>query len=388
MNGIALRDITGNDRGFNVGADVLTHTADGVPLASIYNEFVAALEEWNRGRDVISRLFTFDTTDAYAQMSKDPQAGPDFEEASEFGQPKSARAGIDWMRMGFPLRWFDIGERYTRRFLRDATAEQLNANHRAVFEADNRLMFRSTLSALTTKVVAGSRPVTKDTATMIYDLWDGSAGEVPPSYAGKTFDSSHSHYMVSGAATIDGGDLKALIDTIQEHGYGLPESGEQIVLMTRKGSTIANTIRTFRTNPTDATTLAKDPYDFIPSTTAPAYLTPENIQGTQAPGTWQNLPIFGSYGDAFLFESYWIPDGYVIALATSGAGSARNPLAFRQHPNAASQGLRLLSDDGKAQYPLLNTFYERGFGVAVRNRSAAAVMQIKASGTYDNPTWP
>ncbi|KXZ61381.1 hypothetical protein Mlaev_00640 [Microbacterium laevaniformans] len=388
MHGIALSDITGADRGFNVGADVLTHTADGVPLASIYNEFVAALEEWNRGRDAISRLFTFDTTDAFAQMAKDPKGGPEFEEASEFGQPKSARANIDWMRMGFPLRWYDIGERYTRRFLRDVTAEQLEANHRAVFEADNRLLFRSTLSALTTKVVAANRPVTKPEGNTIYDLWDGSAGEVPPTFAGKTFDSTHSHYMVSGAATIDGGDLKELTDTIQEHGWGLRESGEQIVIMVRKGSTIANTIRTFRQDPTDATTLAKNPYDFIPSVAAPAYLTPENIQGNQAPGTWQGLPIFGSYGDAYLFESYWIPDGYAIALATSGAGSTRNPLAFRQHPNKASQGLRLVSDDGKAQYPLLNTYYERGFGVAVRNRSAAAVMQIKASGSYDNPTWP
>lgn len=384
MNGIALRDITGADRGFNVGADVLTHTADGVPLANIYNEFIESLNQWNAGRDVISRLFTFDTTDAYAQMAKDAKGGPEFEEASEFGQPKSARANIDWMRMGFPLRWFDIGERYTRRFLRDVTAEQLEANHRAVFEADNRMLFRSTLSALTSKVVAGSRPVTKPEGNTIYDLWDGSAGEIPPTFAGKTF-TDHSHYLVSGAATIDGGDLKALIDTIQEHGWGLRTGGEEIVLMVRKGSAIANAIRTFRTDPAD---LAKNPYDFIPSLSAPAYLTPENIVGTQAQGTWQNLPIIGSYGDALIFEDFQIPDGYVIALATSGAGSSRNPLAFRQHPNRESQGLRLISDDGKGQYPLLNTFYERGFGVAVRNRSAAAVMQIKASGSYDNPTWP
>lgn len=386
MTGIALRDITGADRGFNVGADVLTHTADGVPLAGIYNDFIAALEQWNAGRDAISRLFTFDTTDAFAQLAKDAKAGPEFEEASEFGQPRSARANIDWMRMGYPLRWFDITERYTRRFLRDVTAEQLEANFRAVLEADNRLLFRSTLSALTNKVVAANRPLAKDSATMIYDLWDGSAGELPPTYAGKTFDSGHSHYLVSGANSVDSGDIEQLIETIQEHGWGLRESNEKIVLMMRKGS-IPDAIRGFRRGQPNANgAVAK--YDFIASDASPAFLTLEKIVGTAPPGEWQKLPIFGSYGDAYLYESYWIPEGYVIAVATSGAGSARNPLAFRQHPNRESQGLRLVSDDGKAQYPLLNKYYERGFGVAVRNRSAAAVMQIKATGSYENPTWP
>lgn len=384
MNGIALQDITGADRGFNVGADVLTRTADGVLLASIYEDFVAALDEWNRGRDVISRLFTFDTTDAFAQMAKDPTSLTEFERASEFGQPKTLKARIEHVRMGYPLEWWDVATRFTRRFLRDATAEQLTSIHAAALEADNRLVFRKTMSALTDKIVAADRK-TNELGVPIFDLWDGSAGEVPPTYAGKSFTSGHSHYLVSGAVTVDGGDLKQLVDTIQEHGWGLRASNEQIVLMVRKGSDIANAIRTFRTDPAN---LAKDPYDFIPSVSAPAYLTPENIVGTQAPGAWRSLPVFGSYGDAFLFEDYHVPDGYVIALATSGIGSKRNPLAFRQHPNGENQGLRLVSDDGKAQYPLLNKFYERGFGVAVRNRSAAAVMQIKASGSYENPTWP
>ncbi|MCB8043602.1 hypothetical protein JM654_03680 [Microbacterium oxydans] len=44
-------------------------------------------------------------------------------------------------------------------------------------------------------------------------------------------------------------------------------------------------------------------------------------------------------------------------------------------------------NDG-SRYPLVNSYFTRGFGVGVRHRGAAAVMQIKASGSYQNPTWP
>ncbi|WP_296192655.1 hypothetical protein [uncultured Microbacterium sp.] len=386
MRGTALSDITGADRGFNVGADVLTHTADGVSLATVYAEIQASLEEWNRSRGVISRLFTFDTTDPFAQLAKDPKPGEDFEEESEFGQPKAARIEADWLRMGYPLNWYDSATRFTRRFLRDVTADQLATIHADRLEADTRLTFRKTLSALTDKTVAGSRKTNKE-GYEVFDLWDGSAGETPKAWGGKTFTGTHNHYLVSGAATVDSADLEQLILTIQEHGYGIRESNERIVLMMRKETAIPDAIRGFRRG-VENNNSAVAKYDFIASDATPAYLTAESIIGSVPPGTWNDLPIFGSYGDALLFESYWIPEGYVIALATSGAGSVRNPLAFRQHANASLHGLLLTSDDTAANYPLQNKFYTRGFGVGVRNRSAAAVMQIKASGNYENPTWP
>jgi hypothetical protein len=37
-------------------------------------------------------------------------------------------------------------------------------------------------------------------------------------------------------------------------------------------------------------------------------------------------------------------------------------------------------------YPLIDSFYQRGFGTGVRQRGGGVVMQIKASGVYDIPT--
>ena len=61
-------------------------------------------------------------------------------------------------------------------------------------------------------------------------------------------------------------------------------------------------------------------YDFIPSRGAPAYLQPENIVGEQAPDSVFGLRVSGSLGPALLVEHEFIPQGYVIVLATSGLG--------------------------------------------------------------------
>ncbi|MWB98305.1 hypothetical protein [Agromyces seonyuensis] len=366
-------------RGFNVGADVLTRTADGVDLNLIWNEFNDALTAWNAGRSAVAALFSFPTVDSFVQYAVG-EGDLELELASEFGVPTSGRAEPDYARMGFPLDWYDKAKRYTRKFLRDATAEQVRAQHAAFLEADNKLVFRSVMKALTTKTASGSRSINEN-GVEIFDLWDGTDSVAPPSFGGKTFTNSHSHYLVSGAATIDGGDLKALIDTIQEHGFGSRGSNEQIVIMVHP--TQGDVIKTFRRDPENA---AVDPFDFIPAVNAPAYLTDQAIVGDKAPASFNSLALIGSYGDAWIHENYLIPQGYAIALATAGPNAGRNPVAFRQHPQAENQGFRLLP--GHERYPLLDSVYERGFGVGVRHRSAAAVMQIKASGSYDNPTWP
>jgi hypothetical protein len=57
--------------------------------------------------------------------------------------------------------------------------------------------------------------------------WHGAA---PLARLGNTFDGAHNHYLVSGAENIDSGDLDTAIAPIQEHGYGLPDDGSQLML--------------------------------------------------------------------------------------------------------------------------------------------------------------
>jgi hypothetical protein len=96
-----------------------------------------------------------------------------------------------------------------------------------------------------------------------------------------------------------------------------------------------------------------------------------------------NFDVSGSYGGALVIKSYYVPSGYVAVVATGGPNDSGNPVGFREHVNPAYQGLRHIP--GRGPYPIQESFFARGFGVGVRHRSAAAIAQIKSSGSYTAP---
>ena len=69
----------------------------------------------------------------------------------------------------------------------------------------------------------------------------------------------------------------------------------------------------------------------------------------------RGLQVLGGYGDAWLIQSHYVPSGYVIVAATGGLDSDMNPVGFREHVNAAYQGLRQIP--GRGPYPLVDSFY-------------------------------
>lgn len=360
-------------RGFNTASDVLSRTTDGTDLNKIWSDFISTIALVNKQRTAIGSLFTFDTTLAVDYVGQGSGLA-EFEDASEFGAPKASRAGLEPLPMGFPLKWYDLAIRYTEAFLRDASTEQVMAQHNAALEANDRLIFNATLRALMTKTTIATRR-TNESGASIYALWDGEVDAKPPVFAGQAFNAGHTHYLTSQSAQVDGADLRDLIRHITHHGYGtLP--GEKIVILVHPNQ--GEAIRALRV-------ATGSPFDFIPSDQAPAYLTTEQIVGDLPPAELNGLPIIGSFGGALIAENYYAVDGYVIAAAVAGQGSARNALAFRSHIRPEYQGLRVIPGTNN-RYPLVESTYAQGFGVGVRNRGAAAVMQITTSATYTNPT--
>ncbi|WP_156959185.1 hypothetical protein [Mycobacterium triplex] len=126
---------------------------------------------------------------------------------------------------------------------------------------------------------------------------------------------------------------------------------------------------------------------FIPSAGAPAYLQPDNIVGQIAPASFNGLRIDGSYGPVWIVRTQYIPTGYLAIVATESPNSLNNPISLRQHTNAAYQGLRSIPGNTNG-YPLIESFWSRAVGVGTRHRGAAAVVQIKATGSYEPPTIP
>ena len=86
-----------------------------------------------------------------------------------------------------------------------------------------------------------------------------------------------------------------------------------------------------------------------------------------------------------IVEDDLFPVGYVLVVGSGGSMNLNNPVGIREHKNASLRGLRLVKGRD-ADYPLIDSFYNCGLGSGIRQRGGAAVMQIKASGTYAPPS--
>jgi hypothetical protein len=357
-------------RGYNALGDIIPTTADGVDLNDIWTEHQQTIELRNSNRSALASLFTYNT-DLSADLVAQSTSGADFEESSEYGVPQSLRAAPELVKVGFPFKFFDLATRYTWRFLAEASASQVAAVHSSALEADNKLVFRLIMNAL----FSNTDRVNED-GVPVKPLWNGD-GIVPPEFANQTFSGTHNHYMTTGTADFQPGDLEDLVGTVEHHGYGIRSNGDRVIVLAnpREGDVIAG----FRAGINGAK------HDFIPSSDAPAFITNEAIVGDRPPGEFNGLRVIGAYGDAWVVVNPYVPAGYVTAVATGGANSERNPLAFREHKRPELKGLKEIPGGGT--YPLVDAYLVRGAGVGVRHRGAAAVMQVTINAAYTAPVF-
>lgn len=369
--------ISGGARGTNTEGDVIRATVDGVDLADIWAEFQATVAIRNGNRQTLIDFLSYGVSEPVETIAQFG-GGDDFEEASEFGVPKSLRQAASYFQLGFDFKWFDLASRFTWKYLAEATAAQVESVHQAVLEADNRLVFGEVMRTL-------FRPTNRiatinDRGYNVYALYNAD-GTVPPAYKSNEFTGTHTHYLVSGAATIDSGDLDELQDHLTHHGYDTG-NGSDLVAMVNKAE--GDVIRNFRSIRNGGTAR----YDFVPAGGQPAFLLPADLQVapgvTRPAASLRGMKVIGSYGELTIVEEGYIPAGYVACFATGGQAALTNPIGIREHRNPALRGLRLVKTR-QDDYPLQDSYYQRGFGTGIRQRGGAALMQIKATGTYEPP---
>lgn len=379
LNGMPLYGIRGAEYGTNTQGDLVTVTSDGRDLNAMWTEFQATLQIFNERRQTLINLMTFPVSNLIEDV---PQVGEaEFEMASEFGEPVGTRVGLTYFSLGYDFKDYDVATRYTWKFLRDADARQVEAIHTQILNADNRLVFRKVMEALFDN--RNREASIRNQNVPVYSLYN-SDGTVPPRYKNNVFDGTHSHYMVSGSTTFDSEDFEDLYENIAEHGYGFENSTQFVAMMPRS---IAKEVRKWRVGEENGAAGAIANYDFIPAANQPTLIVPnaEGMLGERPPSSWNGLPVVGSYMNVLILEEDYIPEDYVLMYGTGGAGNLQNPVGLREHANAAYRGLRLLPGNNQ-RYPLVDSYYSRGFGTGIRQRAGAAVMQIKASGSYDIPT--
>lgn len=382
-SGLALADygafgqarLVGGDQGYNDRRDVLvTQTIDGVDYNEVWAEFQATVRLQNAERQAIIDFLTFSVTSPTESVTQLSTAN--FERSTEYGEPRGMRQKPTSWWLGYDFDWYDLAARFTWMFLSEASQSQVDSINAQALDADNRLVFTKVLEALYSNV---NREATiEDRPYTVYSLYNGTDGVVPPTYKTNTFTNTHSHYLVSGGATIDSGDLDDLYEHLRHHGYGAENGVQQIVLVHSQQGKV---IRQFRIADGDS-------YDFIPAVGQPAGLILEpgqDISGGARPGSsYRGLNVIGQYGYQLIVEDDLFPAGYVVNMGTGGKDNLINPVGLREHATPGLRGLRLVKGPDP-DYPLTDSFYNRGIGTGIRQRGGAAVMQIKASGSYAPP---
>lgn len=366
----------GADGGYQTGGDVVTHTTDGVDLNEMWAQYQQTLAYWNARKTGLVGLFTYPVTNLVENV---PQVGKAaFEEASEYGEPMAGKIKVSYIQLGYDFRDYDVASRWTWRFLRDADQRQVAAMHNAYLMADADLVFRKVMEAIYDN--RNRSTLVRNQAYEVYPLYNGD-GTVPPDYGTKTFSGTHSHYLVSGGAQVDPGDLEEALDHIEEHGYSR-QNGTILIIMVNKAQ--AAVIRTFRQGATTNGAVAN--YDFIPSANQPPMILPndQGLLGERPPDSWNGLVVVGSYRGAYIVEDVSVPEGYMLTFGSGGLGQLQNIVGLREHANPAYRGLRMIPGNQQG-YPLVDSYYARSFGTGIRQRGGAVVTQIKASGSYEPP---
>jgi hypothetical protein len=183
---------------------------------------------------------------------------------------------------------------------------------------------------------------------------------------------------------LDAADVEVMIQHVIEHGY-LYYQASQLILLLNPNDFTSSEISSWRAG-VEYRTGQVPQHDFIPSALMPAYISNEFIHGPTPASDYQGLHVWGSYANALVIQTNFIPANYAVVLATGGPNSDANPVGFREHVNPAYQGLRHIPGNGP--YPIVDSFFARGFGVGTRHRGAAVAIQITANTTYTPPVIP
>jgi len=365
-------------KGISTHGDVLiSRLKDGTELNDIWDEVKKVTDLWNNERQSITDLLSFKTTEINDVV---PQSftTDKFEEATEFGIPVAMRPPSDWLKLGYPFK--DYGGRiaFTWKFLRDATAEQVRAHVTRALEADNSLTCNSIMNRIFNPTLRQN-----DFGNTVYGLYSADGTMTPPPYLGNVFDASHTHYLSTATTTLDSNHVEALLHHVEEHGYN--RNGSTLLVLLNSNDFEVSRISAWRAGEEYRAGSPLPKWDFIPSTLMPAWLSNETVHGNVPDPQYNGLDVWGSYGNALVIKSLYVPRNYVAVVATGGPNSDLNPVGFREHVLPEWQGLRHIP--GQGQFPLQDSYFMRSFGVGVRHRGAAVVAQITAGANYTPPVF-
>ena len=162
-------------------ASLVTQTADGLDLNTLFEELTEAFSLWNTERTGVSDLLSFKVTVPGEAV---PQSiGADsFERATEFGIPTAQGPPVEAALLGYDFDDWDKRTSFTWKFLRESTRAQVDSVITAMMHADNRL----TTGRILRRVLSPT-PTHNEHGWACRGLYCAD-GAVPPPFLGNEFD--------------------------------------------------------------------------------------------------------------------------------------------------------------------------------------------------------
>lgn len=370
--------------GYSARADLLTRTRDGQDLNAIWDAYAAALADFNAGRQPLIDLLSSRVNGIIDEVTN--PGTERFEQATEFGIPQSIRPAPTVVSRAYPFTWYDLRQGYTWRFLQKSTAQQLDAVMNVALEAENALVFEQVTKSLFNNANRTALIDGITTPFTVVALYNADGSYIPP-YKGQTFSGSHTHYLSSGSnsgqVAFDPQDFLDTAGTVEHHGY-TRANGYNVIFLMNPADAASSVVKYVRNQAfvSGGAATVTSLYDFIPTqATNQSLLLPPGytLVGGLAPNSFAGLDVTGSWGPYLILQDYQIPAGYLMAAATAGNSSNLNIVGIREDENPALQGLVLKPGNNNA-YPLIDSYFIRGLGAGVRQRGAAAIMKLDASG--------
>lgn len=282
-------------------------------------------------------------------------------EVDEFGRSET-QVAAPGSNVAFPLRLFQYGVGWTRKYMERATVRDIALQTAAAQKAHlrrirydiKRALFLSSNYTYNDHLIdrvnlAVKRLVNADSAT------------IPEGPDGSTFDAAtHTHYNANATLTTTAVDTS--ITDLLEHGHG-------------------------------GRVMAAINYVDVASWTALTGFVPAQAAYVDIPASSLTVPrqrtdlgsqynrLVGYYGAAEVWVKPWAIANYVFIW---DAASGDKPLVFRQRNVAdALQGLRVAAE--LETYPLYAKYFEAEFGFGVWTRTNGVVLRYN-NGSYADPT--
>src|SRR6185312_14144470 len=147
----------------------------------------------------------------------------------------------------------------------------------------------------------------------------GDDGMHPPPFLGTQPPDTTNHYLTSGAAQIDSGDVEDLVRPVRAGGMGLPGTGQTLLLLANPVESEAVQQWKCGVESRPGGPIAK--HDWVPAVSAPPHYSADVLVGQAVSGDFSGVDVLGTYGYVRLVETPYVPAGYIAVVASGGNDS-------------------------------------------------------------------